>query len=206
MFENNTELQLNLNYTVKKLVNLSGLVGGNVRSFNYNSNWTSTDYLNVPNVYSFSNSKNAVQSSSFVADMRVLSAYYSVDATIGKWATISTTGRVDKSSALPVDNNTFFYPSVSVASVISDYVKLPEAISFLKVRGTYATVRADATSSTIGPAPFNTITALNGGPSGKSLFDNPLGYGNTYASPYGGPDYSLLPFFSTSKPYSFPIH
>jgi TonB-linked SusC/RagA family outer membrane protein len=202
MFENNTELQLNFNYTVKKLVNLSGLVGGNVRSFNYNSNWTSTDYLNVPNVYSFSNSKNAVQSSSFVADMRVLSAYYSVDATIGKWATISTTGRVDKSSALPVDNNTFFYPSVSVASVISDYVKLPEVISFLKVRGTYATVRADATSSTVGPAPFNTITAFGNSPSGKSLFDNPLNYGSAYASPYGGPDYSLLPFFSTSKPYN----
>ncbi|MDE3253054.1 MAG: SusC/RagA family TonB-linked outer membrane protein, partial [Bacteroidota bacterium] len=52
------------------------------------------------------------------------------------------------------------------------------------------------------PAPFNTITALNGSPSGKSLFDNPLGYGNTYNSPYGGPDYTLLPFFSTSKPYN----
>ena len=202
MFENNTELQLNYNYKVKDFVTLSGLVGSNLRTFNYNSNWTSTDYLNVPNVYSFSNSKNAIQSSSFTSDMRVLSAYYSLDATIGKYATISTTGRIDKSSALPADNNSFFYPSVSAASVISDYVHLPEVISFLKVRGTYATVRADATSSTVGPAPFNTITALGGGPSGKSLFDNPLGYGNTYSSPYGGPDYSLLPFFSTSKPYN----
>ena len=188
MFENNTELQLNYNYKVKDFVTLSGLVGSNLRTF--------------PNVYSFSNSKNAIQSSSFTSDMRVLSAYYSLDATIGKYATISTTGRIDKSSALPADNNSFFYPSVSAASVISDYVHLPEVISFLKVRGTYATVRADATSSTVGPAPFNTITALGGGPSGKSLFDNPLGYGNTYSSPYGGPDYSLLPFFSTSKPYN----
>ena len=202
LFENNTEVQVNANYTIKKFFNLSGLVGGNIRSFNYNSNWTSTDYLNVPNVYSFSNSKNAVQSSSFTADMRVLSAYYSLDASFGKYATISTTGRVDKSSALPVNNNSFFYPSVSAASVISDYIRLPEVISFLKVRGSYSTVRADATSSTIGPAPFNTITALNASPSGKSLFDNPLGYGNAYNSPYGGPDYSLTPFFSTSKPYN----
>lgn len=202
MFENNTEFQLNFNYTVKKFVNLTGLVGSNLRSFNYNSNWTSTDYLNVPNVYSFSNSKNPVQSSSFVSDMRVLSGYYSLDASFGKYATLSTTGRVDKSSALPADNNSFFYPSVSIATVLSDYLKLPSAISFLKLRASYATVRADATSTTIGPAPFNTITALGGGPSGKSLFDNPLGYGNGYASPYGGPDYSLLPFFSTSKPYN----
>ncbi len=202
MFENNTELQLNYNYTVKDFVNLTGLVGTNLRSFNYNSLWASTDYLNVPNVYSFSNSKNPIQSSSFNSDMRVLSGYYSFDATFGKYATLSTTGRVDKSSALPVDNNSFFYPSVSVATVLSDYVKLPSVISFLKLRASYATVRADATSTTIGPAPFNTITALNGSPSGKSLFDNPLDYGNTYNSPYGGPDYTLLPFFSTSKPYN----
>ena len=187
LFENNTELQLNFNYIVRRFLNLSGLVGGNIRSFNYNSNWTSTDYLNVPNVYSFSNSKNAVQSSSFAADMRVISAYYSLDATFGKFATLSATGRVDKSSALPAGNNAFFYPSISVASVVSDYIKLPSVISFLKVRGSYSTVRADATSSTVGPAPFNTITALNGSPSGKSLFDNPLGYGNAYNSPYNGP-------------------
>lgn len=202
LFENNTELQLNYNYTVKNFINLTGLVGTNLRSFNYNSIWASTDYLNVPNVYSFSNSKNPIQTSSFNADMRVLSGYYSLDASFGKFATISTTGRVDKSSALPVDNNSFFYPSVSMATVLSDYLNLPSAISFLKLRASYATVRADATSTTIGPAPFNTITALNGSPSGKSLFDNPLGYGTTYNSPYGGPDYTLLPFFSTSKPYN----
>ena len=202
LFENNTEVQVNANYNIKKFLNLSGLVGGNIRSFNYNSNWTSTDYLNVPNVYSFSNSKNPVQSSSFSADMRVLSAYYSLDATFGNYATISTTGRVDKSSAMPNNNNAFFYPSVSLSSVISDYVKLPAVVSFLKVRGSFASVRSVATQATIGPAPFNTITALNTNPSGKSLYDNPLGYGTVYNSPYDGPDYSLLPFYSTSKPYN----
>jgi TonB-linked SusC/RagA family outer membrane protein len=202
LFENNTELQFNVNYTIKKFLNLSGLAGGNIRSFNYNSNWTSTDYLNVPNVYSFSNSKNPVQSSSFSSDMRVLSAYYSLDATFGNFATISTTGRVDKSSAMPVNNNSFFYPSVSISSVISDYIQLPAVISFLKVRGSFASVRSVATQATVGPAPFNTITALNTNPSGKSLYDNPLGYGNAYNSPYDGPDYSLLPFYSTSKPYN----
>ena len=70
LFENNTDLQLNYNYTVRFL-NLSGLVGGN-SSFSYNSNWTSTDYMNVPEVYSFSNSKNPIQASSFYSDMRVL--------------------------------------------------------------------------------------------------------------------------------------
>ena len=201
LFENNTEVLVNYNYTVKNFLNLSGLVGGNIRTLKYNSNWTSTDYLNVPGVYSFSNSKNPIQASSFSSDLRVASAYYSLDASFGKYATISTTGRVDKTSALNL-HNSYFYPSVSVASPVSDYVHLPGAISFLKVRGSYATVHGDATSSTIGPAPFNSITALGAGPSGNSLFDNPLDYGSTYQSPYGGPDYSLASVYSVSKPYN----
>lgn len=192
LFENNTEVQLNYNYTVKNFLNLSGLVGGNIRSFNYNSNFTSTDYLNVPNVYTFSNSKNALIASSFNADMRVLSAYYSVDASLGKYATISTTGRVDKSSALPKGHNSYFYPSISIATVVSDYIKFPELISLFKIRGSFATVHGDATSSTIGTAPFL----------GTSLYNYPLDYGNNYQSPYGGPDYSLQAVYSTSKPYN----
>ncbi len=203
LFENNTEILLNYNYyAFNRFLNLSGLVGGNIRSFTYNSNFTSTDYLNVPNVYSFSNSLNPVQSNSFASDMRVLSAYFSFDASLDKYATISLTGRVDKSSALPQNNNSYFYPSISASSVISDYVKLPQVISFFKVRASYATVHGDATSATIGVAPFNTITAFGTSPSGNSLYDYPLDYGNNYLSPYGGPDYSLSAVYSTSKPYN----
>ena len=200
LFDNNTEGFLNYNYNVGSFLNLSGLVGGNVRNFTYNSNWTSTDYLNVPEVYAFSNSQNPVQSTSFNSQMRVLSAYYSLDAQLGRFATVSTTGRVDRSSAFQTPT-TYYYPSLSVASVVSDYVPMPSVISFLKLRGSYANVRADATSPTIGPAPFNSITTF-GGSTGNSLFTNPLGYGNTYASPYNGPDYSLQSFYSTSKPYN----
>lgn len=202
LFESNSDLQLNYNYDVAGFVNLSGLIGGSARIFRYNSSWTSTDYLTIPELYTFSNSLNPIQASSFNADMRVFSAYYSLDATFGKYATISATGRVDKSSALPPDHDSYFYPSVSVALPLSDYVRLPAVISFLKLRGSYATVHGDATSATIGTAPFNTITAFGTSPSGTSLFDYPLDYGNNYESPYGGPDYSLSSVYSTSKPYN----
>ncbi len=202
LFENNSEVLLNYNYTVKDFLNLSGFVGGSLRSLSYNSNFTSTDYLSVPGVYSFSNSLNPVQANSFASDMRVLSAYGSLDASFDKYATLSFTGRVDKSSALPTNHNSYFYPSISFASVISDYVHLPEGISFLKIRGSFADVHGDATSATIGMAPFSTISAFGNTPSGTSLFDYPLDYGNNYSSPYGGPDYSLIPVYSTLKPYN----
>jgi hypothetical protein len=68
LFENNTQVLLNYNYKIKNFLELSGLVGGSARIFSYNSNWTSTDYLSVPEVYSFSNSLNPVQANSFNSD------------------------------------------------------------------------------------------------------------------------------------------
>ncbi|WP_245975276.1 SusC/RagA family TonB-linked outer membrane protein [Deminuibacter soli] len=202
LFENNTDLQLNFNYRVGDFLGLSGLVGGTGRFFNYNSSFTSTDYLSVPGVYSFSNSLNPVQASSFASDMRVYSGYASLDAALGKYANIGFTSRWDKSSAAPIGYQSFFYPSVSVSTVISDYVKLPEAISLLKLRASYANVRADATSAEVGTAPFSTISALGGSPSGHSITDYPLGYGNNYLSPYGGPNYALIAAYSVNKNYN----
>ena len=201
LFESNTDLLLNYNYNVGKFLNLSGLVGGTARFFDYNSSFTSTDYLVVPEVYSFSNSLNPIQANSFASQMRVFSAYYSLDASLGKYATLSATGRIDKSSAMP-DSKPFFYPSASISSVISDYVNLPEVITFLKVRGSFANVRSDATQATIGMTPFSTISAFGNTPAGLTLYDYPLDYGNNYLSPYNGPDYSLVPVYSTSKPYN----
>jgi TonB-linked SusC/RagA family outer membrane protein len=200
LFENNTELKLNFDYTVKKFLNIDGLIGGNLRSFKYNSSWTSTDYLSIPDVYAFSNSLNPIQSTSFNSQLRTLSGYYSVDLSFGKFATLSSTGRIDKSSAFQ-NVTTYYYPSLSAATVISDYIKMPDFITFLKARASYSNVRSDATSPTIGPAPFSTITAF-GGNTGNSLFDNPLGYGTTYNSPYNGPDYSLVPGYGLGKPYN----
>ncbi|GAC1314509.1 MAG: SusC/RagA family TonB-linked outer membrane protein [Mucilaginibacter sp.] len=200
LFDNNTLLTLNYNYTVAKFLNLSGLIGSNLRSFKYNSSWVSTDYLNVPGVYAFSNSKNAIQATSFNSAQLQLSEFASLDASFGKYATLSGTIRNEYSSAFATPQ-TFLYPSFSLATVVSDYVKLPDFVSFLKGRFSYANIKGDETSPTIGPAPFSTITAYGGG-TGPSLFDNPLGYGTTYNSPYNGPNYALNTSYSTAKPYN----
>jgi TonB-linked SusC/RagA family outer membrane protein len=201
LIDNNTDLQLNYNYIIGGFLQLSGLVGGNIRLFNYNSNFTSTDYLNVPGVYTFSNSRNPLQSNNFNADMRVFSGYAAMDFDFGKYATLSATGRVDKSSALLGDHDTYFYPSLSLATLVSDYIKLPKVISSLKVRGSFATVRGVPTSEIIGTSPFNTITAL-GTSTSNSILGYPLDYGNNYYSPYGGPTYELNPSYSQGKPYN----
>jgi hypothetical protein len=118
----------------------------------------------------------------------VLSAYASIDLTYKKFFTISATGREDKSSALPMNHNAFFYPSASISTVISDYTTLPRAISFLKLRASYANVKDGGTQTYIGQTP--TYPFSNHG--------NPhytLDYGSDYQSIYGGPSYvSSTPF------------
>lgn len=200
LYDNNTDAFVSYNYTIKNFLNLSGLVGTTLRNFNYNSNWVSTDYLNVPEVYAFSNSKNAIQASSFSSAGREFSYYASLDASFGKYATLSGTFRRYRSSVFQ-SATSYSYPSLSLATVVSDYVKLPEVISFLKLRASYASIIRDDSSPTIGPAPFSSITAF-GGSTGPSLFNNPLGYGSTYNSPYNGPAYGLNPSYLTSKPYN----
>ncbi|WP_080239083.1 SusC/RagA family TonB-linked outer membrane protein [Spirosoma rigui] len=179
LLDNNTDLLLKYAKRVSPLLNVNAIAGGNLRVYNYNSNYTSTNYLNVPGVYNFANSLNPVIASNFQSDMRVLSAYYSADFTLKDFLTVSTTGRMDKLSTLPQGNNTFFYPSVALSTVLSDYLRLPQAISFLKVRASYANVKDGLTQSTIGVPSWS------------------LGYGEQYQSSYDGPTYQNAAVYST---------
>lgn len=190
LLENNTDVLLNYNKTFAKDITLRAVAGVSGRFFRYNGNFASTDYLNVPGVYSFDNSLNPVRANSFNSQMQVLSALYSVDLNLGKYATLSTTGRWDKNSTLPSAKNVFFYPSVGASSVISDFVAMPQAISFVKLRASYANVKDAFTQQNI----YTAYSALSG--------SNPMGYGQTFASPYDGPSYGTTVAYTISRPYN----
>lgn len=56
---------------------------------------------------------------------------------------LEVTGRNDWASTLPKSNRSYFYPSVSLSGIISEMVKMPKAIDYLKVRTSYAQVGND---------------------------------------------------------------
>jgi TonB-linked SusC/RagA family outer membrane protein len=183
LFENNTELLLTFDKDLLPGFNTKINAGASQRIFQYKSMFATTNYLNVPGLYNFSNSALPVQVANFGADMQVLSAYYSADFSYKKYVTVFATGRVDKLSTLPAGKNSFFYPSFGAVTVLSDYVNLPEAISFLKFRGSFANVKDGLTSSTI---------------------DNRMGTysGENYNSPYDGPSYQNNTVYSTGFYYN----
>jgi TonB-linked SusC/RagA family outer membrane protein len=179
--ENNTDLTANYEKKVGQ-IGISALAGVSERSFSYNSFWGTTKALAVPNLYVMSNSKDAALSYTWNSRMQVYSAFYSIDLSLSKYATLSHTGRVDQLSTLPDGNNTFYYPSVSLSSALKDYLTLPAFISFAKVRASFADVKGGLTQSTI-PSAFTAIT-------GTSTNGGLLGYGSDLYSSYDGPSYA----------------
>jgi TonB-linked SusC/RagA family outer membrane protein len=189
LLENNTDVGLNYNHKFGNW-NVSALAGGNERSFTYNSDWATTQSLAVPGVYNLNNSIGRPYIYNFDSKMQVNSAYYSFDAGYKNYFNINTTGRVDNLSTLPSGNNTFFYPSVSLSSVVTDYVKLPEFISFLKVRGSFADVKGGLTSPTIGSS-YNALQSTTAGaPWNSKPVSGLIGYGTEHYTPYNGPIYT----------------
>lgn len=190
--ENNTDLNLTYSKSLKGW-NIGGLLGASERSFTYNSFWGSTKDLSIPNVYNLNNSINQGFNYNFDSKMQVYSGYYSFDVGYKNYINLNTTGRVDKLSTLPSGHDTYFYPSVSLSTVVSDYVTLPQAISFFKVRASFADVKGGLTATTIGSA-YQAVTGI----STTTL----LGYGTELITPYNGPTYQNSSPISPSTFYN----
>ncbi|MBN9379590.1 MAG: SusC/RagA family TonB-linked outer membrane protein [Chitinophagaceae bacterium] len=191
LFESNEDLQVRYHKNaIGGFLDVQALGGATARTFSFNSNYESTNYLNIPGIYAFSNSLNALTGSSYRSSMLVLSAYYSVDLGYKSYITANITGRVDKSSTLPSNANSYFYPSFNLASVVSEYVHLPSFISFLKVRGSYAASKSGGTSAFFSPNVSSTPASQ---------------YGYYWASPYNGPNYQFRQSYTLSPTYSTQI-
>lgn len=192
LIENNTDFMFNFKDELNSDFSLNASLGGNLRTFTYRSNYSTTDYMNVPGWYNLANSLNPVRSFSFYAPMKVLSGYGYADFSFRNFINMSLTGRVDKHSALPPDKNTYFYPSGSISVVLSEAIELPEIFSYMTVRGSYAKVGSaePLTQKWIGPIPS---ADMNG---------NPLGYGSVYRTPYDGPNYRNVPGYDVKLLYN----
>ncbi|WP_153846504.1 SusC/RagA family TonB-linked outer membrane protein [Sphingobacterium paramultivorum] len=143
-WENNTEVSLKYQNRIAEDIGFSGSVFGNLRTVSVKSLFARTDRgLTVPGVYDLSNSIMPTVSTNDRALHQVGSVYGFMDVNYKSMLFLNLTGRFDKSSTMPVKNNTYFYPSASLSAVISQMVTLPKVISALKIRGAYANVASD---------------------------------------------------------------
>ncbi len=89
---------------------------------------------------------------------RLVGAYGEVGVSYKSIAFLTATGRNDWSSTLPLENRSYFYPSISGALVFSEFLRSHEILSFGKIRASWAQVGKDAnayaTNTYVNP-PYN---------------------------------------------------
>lgn len=109
----------------------------------YRQDYQSSDGLIVPFVYSIKNTQGPAITDGNRSEKSIRSVYGSVNLDFYKYAYLTLTGRNDWSSTLAKGNNSYFYPSVALSTMVSEYVKLPKVIDYLKMYGSWAVVSSD---------------------------------------------------------------
>ncbi|MGK0253524.1 MAG: TonB-linked SusC/RagA family outer membrane protein [Mariniflexile sp.] len=141
--ESNTEFLVSYEKTFNEKWNINISGGGN--QFRQKQDYTQTvaPQLINPEVYSFNNTRRPLEVSSNNKEKRINSLYGFARFAYDNKLFLDITGRNDWSSTLPTDNNSYFYPSVTLSAIASDIIDLPQFISFAKIRAAYAEVGND---------------------------------------------------------------
>ncbi|HEY5545408.1 MAG TPA: SusC/RagA family TonB-linked outer membrane protein [Gemmatimonadaceae bacterium] len=159
---------------------LSGLVGNQISDFKstYNA-LKGQDFLD-PNFISINNTNTRFNRTT-IEQRRLLSLFGQATLDYRKYLYLNITGRNDWTSTIPVERNSFFYPSVSTSFIFSD--AFPSIGRFMtgKLRAAYAEVGKDARPYAYRPSLEYKLTSYGG-----------YGYGFT------GPNLALKPEFARS--------
>lgn len=177
---NVTETNVDLILTANKVFgsdddfSFNGRLGSNIRRNSVNSVFGSTNGgLIVPGIYSLSNSKNPNSPSENTYLSGVNGLFAAASLGYKNFLYIDLTGRRDVSSTLPLNNNSFFYPSATMSLIFSELMNI-DAVSFGKVRMNYAQVGSDAPALALINY-YNLIGSFGGVPmaSANSTTNNP---------------------------------
>lgn len=141
--ESNSDVLLSYDKNLGEKFKLNVSAGGNQLRQKQDFTKSVAPQLINPGVYSFNNSRQAVQVSSNNSEKRINSLYGYARFSYDNVLFMDVTGRNDWSSTLPEGNNSYFYPSVTLSAIASDIFNMPEWVSFAKVRAAYAEVGND---------------------------------------------------------------
>lgn len=161
-----------LNYTKQFSENwsINGEFGGEIRHNRSSSFAASTGAaLNIPNVFSISNTQLPIVSNSF-SEFESQSLLYGLKFGWKKAIFLEHTGRNDWNSTLPSVDRSFFYPSLGLTAVLTDLLSFPQAFDYLKLRGSLAQVGN-------GTQPYQLsryATSISGGATGYILLSSTL--------------------------------
>ena len=148
---NDFNIAANVGYSYSDYASLTRGYGGNL--------------VLVPNKFTLQNidpADSKVREAGGDSKVRNVAAFASAEVGWKSMLYLTVTGRNDWNSRLVNSSEeSFFYPSVGLSGIISEMIKLPTFISYLKVRGSYT--EAGSPVSRSGMTPGTITTPLVGG-------------------------------------------
>ncbi|WP_214229149.1 SusC/RagA family TonB-linked outer membrane protein [Pedobacter sp. B4-66] len=141
----NVDLDFLASYNKEISKDLTFTLNAGASTFNRDiqQEYASSDGLIVPFVYSLNNTQGPVQATNYLEQKSIRSVYGSANFDIFNAVYLNLTGRNDWSSTLSKENRSYFYPSASLSTMVSDYIKMPKALDYLKLYTSWAKVSDD---------------------------------------------------------------
>ena len=184
--ELNYDLMANFNKDLTEGLNLRALLGTNIRRTRVNSIYAATNGgLVVPGLYALSNSLNPINAPTETDQEVAVDGYFGgITLTYQDYLTLDGTYRIDRSSTLPENNNSYGYPSVSASFLFSKFLPQFTWLSTGKIRANYAEVGNSA--------PFGSLS---------DIYTKPTPFGNAvlFSLPITKNNAELLPELTSSK-------
>ncbi len=147
------DIMLNMNKNFGENYSLTANVGSSYND-RYSRGLNVENYLfKVPNLFSVSNfDPQRGGASPSYSRAKNVAVFASAELGYKSMLYLSATGRNDWSSQLVNSAEpSFFYPSVGLSAVISQMVKLPKAINYLKLRGSFTEVGSPISKTGLTP-------------------------------------------------------
>lgn len=123
---------------------LTANIGASIQDIRFERNGAEGQLSMIPNFFTLHNVDLDANNSRIVQDgwkEQTQSVFASAELGWRSMVYLSATARNDWASALQnTPNTSFFYPSIGLSGVITEMVKLPEWLTFWKVRGSYSSV------------------------------------------------------------------
>lgn len=117
--------------------------------------------LLIPELFSPANAAQTIPVRDY-SESRLFGIYGSAEIGYKDWTTLTLTARNDYSSTLPLDNNSYFYPSASLAFVFTDAFNISsDFLTFGKLRASWAQVGND-TDPYLLNFNFNPVVSVDG--------------------------------------------
>lgn len=163
--ETNSLVSLNYNTSFLKNFNLMAMAGGNQQESVYDQTRITGAEFTIPFFYSYTNVASLSTTPNY-QQSKINSVFGSVDLDFKRVAFLTLSARQDWFSTLSPQNNSILYPSIGGSLIVSEAVKLPSVINFLKLRGSWAQVGGATPSPYILNQTFNMV---QGGHNGRPV-------------------------------------